>query len=120
MRPKTLLSALLAALALVVAVSAGLNVARATNVGLFGSKNNFGLAVAMMLPVGWAVAVERRQPAAFRLLGVTAMIAAPPLLLAVGLHRCSDLLAGDGDGGVRRAGAVAFGARRARMGRSRC
>ena len=80
-RPKTLLSALLASLALVVVVSAGFNVARASNVGLFGSKNNFGLAVAMMLPVGWAVAAERRQPIAFRLLGVAAVIGAPPLLL---------------------------------------
>jgi exopolysaccharide production protein ExoQ len=80
-RPKTLLSALLAALALIVAVSAGFNVARATNVGLFGSKNNFGLAVAMTLPVGWAVSVDRRQRAVFRLLGAAAVIAAPPLLL---------------------------------------
>jgi exopolysaccharide production protein ExoQ len=80
-RPKTLLSALLAASALVVAVSAAINVARATNVGLFGSKNNFGLTVAMMAPVGWAVAADRRQPGAFRLLGAAAVIGAPPLLL---------------------------------------
>jgi len=80
-RPKTLLSALLAALALVVALSAGVNIARATNVGLFGSKNNFGLAVAMTLPVAWAVAADRRQPGVFRLLGAAAVIGAPPLLL---------------------------------------
>jgi exopolysaccharide production protein ExoQ len=83
-RPKTLLSALLAALALVVAASAGFNVARASNVGLFGSKNNFGLAVAMMLPIGWAVAADRRQPGVFRLLGLVAVIGAPPLLLQSG------------------------------------
>lgn len=81
LRPKTLLSAFLAALGLVVALSAGINIARATNVGLFGSKNNFGLAVAMMLPTGWAVAADRRQPAVFRLLGAAAVIGAPPLLL---------------------------------------
>jgi exopolysaccharide production protein ExoQ len=80
-RPKTLLSALLTSLALVVAVSAAFNVERATNVGLFGSKNNFGLAVATLLPVGWAVAADRRQPGAFRLLGAAAVIGAPPLLL---------------------------------------
>ncbi len=80
-RPKTLLSALLAALGMVVALSAAINIARATNVGVFGSKNNFGLAVAMMLPVGWAVAVDRRQPVVFRLLGAAAVIGAPPLLL---------------------------------------
>ena len=96
-RPKTLLSALLAALALIVVVSAGFNLARATNVGLFGSKNNFGLAVAMMLPVGWAVAAERRQPIGFRLLGVAAVIGAPPLLLqsdSTGALICSLATAG--------------------------
>jgi hypothetical protein len=84
-------------LALIVVVSAGFNLARATNVGLFGSKNNFGLAVAMMLPVGWAVAAERRQPIGFRLLGVAAVIGAPPLLLqsdSTGALICSLATAG--------------------------
>lgn len=80
-RPRTLLSALLVASAVVVAVSAGVNVARSTNVGLFGSKNYFGLSVAIMAPAGWAVAIDRFQPRIFRFVGVLAMVSAPALLV---------------------------------------
>lgn len=80
-KPRTLLSALLVASAVVVAVSAGINVARSTNVGLFGSKNYFGLSVAIMAPAGWAVAIDRFQPRVLRAVGILAMVCAPALLV---------------------------------------
>jgi exopolysaccharide production protein ExoQ len=80
-KPRTLLSALLISSAIVVAVSAGINIARSTNVGLFGSKNYFGLSVAVLLPTGWVVAIDRYQPRIFRLVGIAAMASAPALLM---------------------------------------
>jgi exopolysaccharide production protein ExoQ len=83
-KPRTLISAFLIASSAVVAVSAFINVSQATNVGLFGSKNYFGLSVALLLPTGWAVAIDRRQPPIFRLVGALSMICAPLLLVQSG------------------------------------
>ncbi len=80
-RPRTLLSALLVSSAIVVAVSAATNIMRGTNVGLFGSKNYFGLSVAVLAPTGWAVLLDRLQPRIFRFAGFVAMAAAPALLI---------------------------------------
>jgi exopolysaccharide production protein ExoQ len=80
-KPRTLLSALLIASAIVVAISAAINITRGANVGLFGSKNYFGLSVAVLLPTGWAVAIDRFQPRIFRMVGVVSIASAPALLI---------------------------------------
>jgi len=86
-KPRLLLSALLCALALVAVLSVisgrtapiGLTGEYAL-VGLFGSKNYFGLCVSILFLVAIAVGFDRNQPKSFRMLGLVAVFLAPVLL----------------------------------------
>jgi exopolysaccharide production protein ExoQ len=78
---QVLLSSFLLSTAIVVGVSALINLSNGTNYGLFGSKNYYGLCVSMMIPTGLAVALSRHQPKMFRLVAVAAILLAPALLV---------------------------------------
>lgn len=87
-RPRSLLSALLCALSLIALLSVfsggsqGLGLSgEVVLAGLFGSKNYFGLCVSLLLLTAIIVALDRRQSRFFRLLGTTAALFSPLLLI---------------------------------------
>jgi exopolysaccharide production protein ExoQ len=85
-KPRILIQALLSALVLITAlgVLAGNNAVsgdEVTLVGLFGSKNYFGLSVALLLITATIVVFDKQQPAVMRLMAVGAAFASPTLLV---------------------------------------
>jgi exopolysaccharide production protein ExoQ len=85
-KPRTFLSAFLAALAIVAALSAIKDILtlRSFNVafiGIFGSKNYFAFSIALLLLSALNVALDRFQSPAIRLIGFAAALFAPPLLV---------------------------------------
>jgi exopolysaccharide production protein ExoQ len=87
-KPRHLISALFSALALVTLLSVlfgSYQTAFSANqyalVGLFGSKNQMGLYVALLLVVAATVLLDRSQPRPFRVVAFTAVLCGPPILL---------------------------------------
>jgi exopolysaccharide production protein ExoQ len=84
-KPRTFLSALLVALALVVALSALMDISRGSFgtpfTGIFGSKNAFASCVGWLLFLAVVVAPDRSQSRAMRWIGFAAVVLAPPLLV---------------------------------------
>jgi exopolysaccharide production protein ExoQ len=85
-KPRSFLSALLSALALVTLIGVLFGVRRFINgelilEGLFGSKNYFGIAVSLLLLTGLAVAFDSAQARVFRYLAFASILSAPPLLV---------------------------------------
>lgn len=87
-KPRSLLSGLLCALSLVTLFSVASGRTEAVGltgehalVGLFGSKNYFGLSVSFLLLTSVAVWLDRQQPQLLRLLGMAAALSSPVLLV---------------------------------------
>jgi exopolysaccharide production protein ExoQ len=85
-KPRILIQALLSALVLITAlgVLAGNNDIsgdQVTLVGLFGSKNYFGMSVALLLIAATTVAFDKQQPAVMRLMAVGVAFVSPMLLV---------------------------------------
>ena len=85
-KPRILLQALLSALVLITAlgVLAGNNSVTGGEVtlgGLFGSKNFFGMSVALLLITAAIVAFDKQQPAVMRLMAIGAAFVSPTLLV---------------------------------------
>jgi len=80
--PRILISAILSALLLVTVASLLYGAGEgASFVDLFGSKNYFALYMSFLLLTGITIALDKLQPAIFRLLGLVAIIMAAPLLV---------------------------------------
>jgi exopolysaccharide production protein ExoQ len=87
-KPRSLLSGLLCALSLVTVLSVASGRTEAVGltgehalVGLFGSKNYFGLSVSFLLLTAIAVWIDRQQPRPFRWLGLATALTSPLLLV---------------------------------------